>query len=145
MKKLFLERCKTAGVVRMKFFLQRKLVVPFMVVNCLLFSSCDPALWMGIATGMMMPYGMYNTSYPSYVGTSSYSPSYSSSSSSSSSSSPSKCTRCNGTGKCKTCGGTGRKYDYGTMSIVTDKKYEQRCGVCNGTGKCGVCSGKGYY
>lgn len=138
MKKLFPLRRKISGVACMKFFLRKKIVIPSMVVSCLLFSSCDPALWMGIATGMMMPYG----SYPSYVGTSSYAPSYSSSSSSSSSS---KCTRCNGTGKCKTCGGTGRKYDYGAMSIVTDAKYEQRCGVCNGTGKCGVCDGKGHY
>lgn len=141
MRKSFFRKSKFSFIIKMKEMLQKKVSFAVVVLICFLCSSCDPYLWMGLATGLMSPYGMYNTSYPSYSG-SSYAPS--SSSSSSSSSSVSKCSRCNGTGNCKTCGGTGRKYDYGAMSITTHEKYEQRCGVCNGTGKCGVCDGKGF-
>lgn len=101
---------------------------------------------MAFAAGLMgtsssQTSGTYN---PYASGTPFYSTPYDDSSSSVSST-PRKCSRCNGTGLCQKCGGTGRIYDWGTMSIVSEEKYEQRCGLCNGSGKCGVCDGKGFF
>ena len=128
----------------MKNTIKRSFFIISVIANCLLQSSCSPELWMGVAEGLMgIPsYGMYNTSYPTSYGSSSYG-SYGSSSSSYSSSS-SKCSRCNGTRNCKTCGGSGKVYDYGPASVISKEKYTHNCGVCNGTGRCGVCDGKGY-
>lgn len=131
----------------------KRLIKTFILgLICTSFTSCDPAVWEGIAMGVLgaaAGMGGYTPVYGGgYGGTSSYtttSTSSYSSSSSSSSSSRKTCTRCNGTGNCKTCGGTGRVYDYGSMSIVSHEKYDQRCGVCNGRKTCGVCDGKGYY
>ena len=105
-------------------------------------TSCE--VLMEVAQGMAS-YQTYNYGLSAGYG-SGYSSGYASTSSSTTSSyssSPKTCSRCRGTGNCQTCGGCGKKYDYGTMSITTHKKYVQRCGVCNGTGHCGVCDGKG--
>jgi hypothetical protein len=126
----------------LKGLLRKSLMISVVAVTGFICSSCSPYIWMAIAAGMLegASGSTYNTPYPSYGGTYYSAPS----STSSYSSTPSTCPRCNGTGKCKSCGGAGRKYDYGTLSIISDSKYEQRCGVCNGTGKCGVCDGKGH-
>ena len=128
----------------MKNKLTRSVILFFIFITNILFSSCSPEFWMGLAQGLMgIPsYGMYNTSYPTSYESLSY-PSYNTSYSSSESSSPRKCHYCNETGDCKNCKGTGKVYDWGTMSIASKEKYEHRCGVCNGSGKCGVCDGDG--
>jgi len=127
----------------------KKKILLMLLVNGLVFSSCSPQLWEGVAMGLMemQSYGGYNTYTSSpYTTTSNSSSSYNSSYSTttSSSSSPRKCSRCNGTGNCKTCDGVGKVYDWGSASIVSKEKYVHKCGVCNGSGKCGVCDGKGY-
>lgn len=107
-------------------------------------TSCDPAVWAGLAAGM----AGYSTPTRYYGSTSTVSSSYNSSSTSSSSSSSSSrrtCSRCGGTGNCKTCGGSGQVYGYGSASVISKEKYLHKCGVCNGRGRCGVCDGKGYF
>lgn len=119
----------------------RQLFVAISFGSSVLLSSCDPAIWQGIAAGMagVPTTGQYYT--PTAISTAS---SYSSSSSTSTTSKRA-CSRCKGTGKCTTCGGSGQVYDYGSASVISKKKYNHSCGVCNGRGRCGVCDGKGYF
>lgn len=127
------------------FIIRKSYSIIAVVMFCLGLSSCD--VLMDVAQGMAScptyGYGNYGATTGYGSGSSNYSKVSSYSSTTVSTSSKRTCSRCRGTSHCQTCGGTGKKYDYGSMSLVTHEKYVQRCGVCNGTGRCGVCDGKG--
>lgn len=130
------------------------LLTVFIASTCLWLCSCEPAVWQGVAAGLMgvntnrYSYGYssgYSTSSNAYTTSYPTGSSYSSGSSSSSSSSTTTrtasssqpCHLCHGTKKCWTCNGTRRVQNgYGVKGYhECPNCTDGWCSHCHGTGK----------